>query len=88
MRHRRDRAAKRGAPGHFVHRQAAQSIARGQVHRARQLPAEQQMLIVYGAAVLNENASAEPAQAFIKFLADPANRKHWKEAGFDPPAGS
>jgi molybdate transport system substrate-binding protein len=55
---------------------------------AGMLPAEQQMLIVYGAAVLNENASAEPAQAFIKFLADPANRKHWKEAGFDPPAGS
>jgi ABC-type molybdate transport system substrate-binding protein len=52
------------------------------------MPTEQQMLIVYGAAVLNENASAEPAQAFIKFLADPANRKHWKEAGFDPPAGS
>jgi molybdate transport system substrate-binding protein len=55
---------------------------------AGMLPAEQQMLIVYGAGVLAENKSSEPAQAFIKFLSDPGNRKHWKEAGFEPPAGS
>jgi molybdate transport system substrate-binding protein len=40
---------------------------------------------VYAAAVSADNASPEPALAFIKFMADPANRKHWKEAGFDPP---
>ena len=55
---------------------------------AGSLPAELQMLIVYGAAVLADNKSPEAAQAFIKFLADPANRRHWKKAGFEPPAGS
>jgi molybdate transport system substrate-binding protein len=54
---------------------------------AGMLPAEQQMLIVYGAAALKDNPSPEPTQAFIKFLSDPANRKHWKDAGFDTAAG-
>ena len=52
------------------------------------LPRELQSLITYGAAVVSDNASPEPAQAFIKFLADPANRRHWTKAGFDPPGGS
>jgi ABC-type molybdate transport system substrate-binding protein len=34
-----------------------------------------------------DDASPEPAQAFIKFLADPANRRHWSKAGFEPPSG-
>lgn len=55
---------------------------------AGMLPAEQQMLIVYGAGVLAENNSPEPAQAFIKFLSDPAHRQRWKEAGFESPAGN
>jgi molybdate transport system substrate-binding protein len=49
------------------------------------LPAALQLNIVYGAAVTADNASPEPALAFVKFLSDPANRIHWKDAGFDPP---
>jgi len=49
------------------------------------LPDALQLNIVYGAAVTTDNAAPEPALAFVKFLADPANRAHWKEAGFDPP---
>lgn len=49
------------------------------------LPSPLQSGTVYAAAVSADNASPEPALAFIKFLADPANRTHWKEAGFDPP---
>jgi molybdate transport system substrate-binding protein len=49
------------------------------------LPAELQLNILYGAGVTTDNASPESALAFVKFLADPANRMHWKEAGFDPP---
>jgi molybdate transport system substrate-binding protein len=52
---------------------------------AGMLPKEAQLTIVYGAAVLAANPHAEPAVAFIRFLADPANRAHWKEAGFDSP---
>jgi molybdate transport system substrate-binding protein len=55
---------------------------------AGMLPPALQMLTVYGAAVMADNASPEPAQAFIKFLADPANHKNWKQAGFEPPAGN
>ena len=29
-------------------------------------------------------AAPEPAMAFVKFLADPANAAHWKHAGFEP----
>lgn len=54
---------------------------------AGMLPQALQMLTIFGAAVMADNASPEPAQAFIKFLADPANHKHWKQAGFEPPAG-
>jgi molybdate transport system substrate-binding protein len=49
------------------------------------LPTEFQLNILYGAAVTTDNAAPEPALAFVKFLSDPANRIHWKEAGFDPP---
>src|ERR1043166_688781 len=42
---------------------------------------------VYGAAVLPANAAPEPAAAFVKFLADPAHAKHWKDAGFEPADG-
>ena len=48
------------------------------------IPAEVQLNTVYGGAVLSANAAPEPAIAFVRFLADPANAKHWKDAGFDP----
>ncbi|SRR5258707_12092259 len=49
------------------------------------LPAPIQLNNVYGTAVAAGNAAPEPALAFIRFLTDAANRKVWKEAGFDPP---
>jgi molybdate transport system substrate-binding protein len=48
------------------------------------IPAAVQLNTVYGAAVLSANAAPEPAIAFVRFLADPANAKHWQDAGFDP----
>jgi len=48
------------------------------------MPSALQLITVYGAAAMADNAAPEPALAFIKFLAEPANRKHWKDAGFDP----
>jgi molybdate transport system substrate-binding protein len=50
------------------------------------LPPALQLNIVYAAAVTADSASPEAASAFIKFLSDSANQKHWKEGGFDPPA--
>ena len=52
------------------------------------LPQSLDRLTIYSAAVMATNASPGPAQAFIKFLADPANHKYWKQAGFGPPTGS
>ncbi len=49
------------------------------------LPLPLQSNTVYGAAAMADNVAPEPALAFIKFLADPANREHWKEAGFEAP---
>jgi molybdate transport system substrate-binding protein len=49
------------------------------------LPASLQLNILYTAAVTTDNPSPGPALAFVKFLSDPANRVHWKDAGFDPP---
>lgn len=51
------------------------------------IPPEVQLNTVYGAAVLTGNASPEPATAFVRFLADPSNAKHWKDAGFEPAGG-
>jgi molybdate transport system substrate-binding protein len=48
------------------------------------LPSALQFYIVLAAAVSADNASPQPALAFIGFLSDPANRKYWKEAGFEP----
>ena len=48
------------------------------------IPAEVQLNTVYGAAVLAANAAPEPARAFMRFLADPANAHVWKHAGFAP----
>jgi molybdate transport system substrate-binding protein len=55
---------------------------------AGMLPQALQMLTVYGATVMADNASLEPAQAFIKFLADPVNHRHSKQARFESPAGN
>ena len=52
------------------------------------LPQALDRLTIYSAAVMATNTSPEPTQAFIKFLADPANQKHWKQAGFGPPVGN
>jgi molybdate transport system substrate-binding protein len=52
------------------------------------MPKALDRLTVYTAAVMSANASPQPAQAFIKFLSDPANHKYWKQAGFEPPTGS
>jgi len=48
------------------------------------LPESLQLSLVYAGAVTTGNASAEPAQAFIKFLASNENRKIWQDAGFVP----
>ena len=48
------------------------------------IPREAQLNTVYATGVLAANAAPEPAIAFVKFLADPAHAKHWKEAGFAP----
>jgi ABC-type molybdate transport system substrate-binding protein len=36
--------------------------------------------------VLAANPAPEPATAFVKFLANPANAKHWRDGGFEPAA--
>jgi molybdate transport system substrate-binding protein len=48
------------------------------------LPPALQSLIIYGAGVLAKSAVAEPAEAFIAFLTDPAHQPIWTKAGFDP----
>jgi molybdate transport system substrate-binding protein len=48
------------------------------------IPADVQLNTNYGAAVLSANTAPEPAKAFVTFLADPANAKHWKDGGFTP----
>jgi molybdate transport system substrate-binding protein len=55
---------------------------------AGMLPQSLDDVTIYSAAVMAANTSPEPAQAFIRFLADPANHKYWKEAGFGPPTGN
>lgn len=50
------------------------------------VPQAVQLNTVYGAAVLSANPAPEPATAFVRFLADPANADVWKEAGFEPVA--
>jgi molybdate transport system substrate-binding protein len=53
---------------------------------AGMLPQSLDRRTIYSAAIMANNSSPEPAKAFIKYLADPANKKHWKQVGFDPPA--
>ena len=48
------------------------------------IPQDVQLNTVYGAAVLTANGAPEPAIAFVKFLADPSNARHWKDGGFEP----
>ena len=47
------------------------------------IPPQVQLNNLYGAAVLTANAAPEPATAFVRFLADPSNAKHWKDGGFE-----
>ena len=51
------------------------------------IPSEVQLNVVYAAGVLTDNAAPEPAIALVRFLADPANARHWKDAGFEPTNG-
>jgi len=51
------------------------------------IPADVQLNTVYAAGVLAANAEPEPAMALVKFLADPSNAHHWKDAGFEPAGG-
>jgi molybdate transport system substrate-binding protein len=48
------------------------------------IPEQVQLNNVYGTAVLTANPSPEPAIAFVKFITDPANAKHWRDGGFTP----
>jgi molybdate transport system substrate-binding protein len=50
------------------------------------LPAAIQLTTIYGAAVTATSSVADPAAAFIAFMADPAHRAAWTQAGFDPPS--
>ena len=49
--------------------------------RAEQAPAAVQDS---GQAILIATPAPEPAIAFIRFLADPSNARHWKDGGFEP----
>jgi len=49
------------------------------------LPPALQLRIVYGAAIATDSAAPEVAAAFVNFLCDPAHRKDWTQAGFEPP---
>jgi molybdate transport system substrate-binding protein len=48
------------------------------------IPPEVQLNTVYGAAVHAANPAPDAATAFVRFLADPSNAKHWKDGGFEP----
>jgi hypothetical protein len=37
--------------------------------------------------LLAANGAPDPAIAFVKFLSDPSNVRHWKDGGFEPGAG-
>jgi molybdate transport system substrate-binding protein len=54
------------------------------VAQAGPLPDALQLNLTYGGAVSSANSSPEPALSFIKFLAEPNNKKVWKQAGFEP----
>jgi molybdate transport system substrate-binding protein len=47
------------------------------------LPEAVQLATVYGAAVHAQNSSPGPAGEFVEFLANPVNRKIWRNAGFE-----
>jgi molybdate transport system substrate-binding protein len=50
------------------------------------LPAAIQLTTIYGAAVAAASAAPDAAAAFIAFMAEPAHRTGWTQAGFDPRA--
>jgi molybdate transport system substrate-binding protein len=52
------------------------------------LPTQLQNYVAYAGAVAAGSSLEEPAQAFLKFLTDPANQTHWKAAGFEPSSGA
>ncbi|MCC6778453.1 MAG: substrate-binding domain-containing protein [Hyphomicrobiales bacterium] len=50
---------------------------------AGMLPAELQSYIVYNGAILADSKLVEPAGAFLRFLAEPAQQPHWQASGFE-----
>lgn len=48
------------------------------------LPAELQLVTIYGAAITVKAAEPDKAAGYIKFLTEPANWPTWKDAGFGP----
>lgn len=51
------------------------------------LPPPFQRFVVYGVAVPTDNATPEPALAFVKFISDRKNGRVWTAAGFEPIGG-
>jgi molybdate transport system substrate-binding protein len=49
------------------------------------LPAEIQLMTIYGAAVTASSTAPEAGAAFIAFMNDAAHRAVWSNGGFDPP---
>lgn len=47
------------------------------------LPSPFQSFVVYGTAVPGDNATPEPALAFVQFISDPKNAAVWTAAGFE-----
>jgi molybdate transport system substrate-binding protein len=51
---------------------------------AGMLPHDVQLDTVYAGGVHTASTQPDAAIAFVDFLADPSNAKHWKDAGFEP----
>jgi molybdate transport system substrate-binding protein len=47
------------------------------------LPSSLQNFVVYGTAVPSDNATPDPAVAFVKFVSEASRRDRWKAAGFE-----
>jgi molybdate transport system substrate-binding protein len=49
------------------------------------LPADAQLMTIYGAAVTRMAGAPDAAAAFIAFMTEPRHRPAWTASGFDPP---
>lgn len=48
------------------------------------IPPEVQLNNIYGTAIHTANPAPDAAIEFVKFLADPANARRWRDGGFGP----